>query len=105
MKEIEFELPCGKKAKLRELTGTDQINAYKKFIERPDKEKDSFQIWELIARCVEIDQKPIKSYEELLLQLNDKDLSILLLAYQQINMPSPEQIKRVTDFFVSTSKE
>jgi len=101
MKEIEFKLPSGKKVKMRESTGLDQLAARRRFIGKDEDEK-AMMVWEEIARCVvEIEGiKKVEGYEGLL-QLSNKDLVALLYAYNQINTPSTQEMEDLKSFFGS----
>lgn len=105
-KEIEFDLPSGKKVKMRESTGLDQLAARRRFIGQSDDEKANIP-WEEISNCIiEIEgMKSVKGYEQLL-QLTNKDLVALLFAYNQFNTPTEDEMKDLKSFFVSgkTSK-
>uniref|UniRef100_A0A7C6A8G2 Uncharacterized protein n=1 Tax=candidate division WOR-3 bacterium TaxID=2052148 RepID=A0A7C6A8G2_UNCW3 len=87
---------------MRECTGLDEFAAVRKFIGKAEDEK-VYQPWEIIARCiVELDgSKGCKGYEELL-KLSTKDLNVLLLAYNQLNTPTPEELKEIRGFFPTT---
>ncbi|MGB3341328.1 MAG: hypothetical protein WBB37_07600 [bacterium] len=99
-KEIEFTLPSGKKIRMRESTGLDQLAAKRRFIGKGDDEKANTP-WEEIANCIiEIEgMKSVKGYEQLL-QLTNKDLVALLFAYNQFNTPTEEEMKDLKSFFV-----
>jgi|GEM_PF-2079256 len=98
-KEIEFRLPSGKKVKMRESTGLDQLAARRKFIGKSDDDKANIP-WEEIALCIiEIEGlKSVKGFEQLL-QLTNKDLTALLFAYNQLNTPTDEEMKDLKSFF------
>jgi hypothetical protein len=105
MKEIEFVLPSsGKKIKMRESTGLDELTARRKFIGKSEDEKAN-QPWELIAKCItSIDgEKPPKGFEDLL-KLSTKDLNVLLLAFNNINLPTEQELKDLRGFFPQLSK-
>jgi hypothetical protein len=106
MKEIEFTLPSsGKKVKMRESTGIDELTARRKFIGKSEDEKIN-QPWELIAKCiVSIDgeKNPPKGYEDLL-KFTTKDLNVLLLAFNNINVPNEQELKDLRDFFPGLRK-
>ncbi len=99
MKEIEFKLPSGKKIRMREMTGLDQVTTIRKFIGKSDDEKD-LKAFNDIALCiVEIEGKPKpKGYEDLL-DLSNKDLAALLLAYNQLNTLTRKEIEELNGFF------
>lgn len=99
MKEIEFKLPSGKKVKMREMTGLDQVTTIRKFIGKSDDEKD-LKVFNDIALCiVEIEGKPKpKGYEDLL-DLSNKDMTALLMAYNQLNILTSKEIEDLNGFF------
>jgi len=101
MREIEFKLPSGKKVKMRESTGLDQLAARRRFIGKSDDEKTNVP-WEEISGCIiEIEgMKSVKGYEQLL-QLSNKDLTALLFAYNEFNTLTAEEMKDLKSFFVS----
>jgi len=101
MREIEFTLPSGKKVKMRESTGLDQLAARRRFIGKDADEKASIP-WEEISSCIiEIEgMKSVKGYEQLL-QLSNKDLTALLFAYNEFNTLTAEEMKDLKSFFVS----
>jgi len=105
MKEITFKLPSGKEVVMRESTGLDELVAAKKFTGKSDEDK-VYQPWELIAKCiVKLDNsdKSLKGYEDLL-KLSTKDLQILLLAFNQINVPTEQELKDLRSFFPGLSR-
>lgn len=101
LKEIEFTLPSGKKVKMRESTGLDQLAARRKFIGRDEVDK-GMVVWEEISRCIiELEGvKKVDGYEKLL-TLSNKDLTALLFAYNQLNTPTEEETKELVGFFGS----
>ncbi len=98
-KDKPFKLPSGKKVTMREMTGLDQLATIRKFIGKSDDEKD-FKVFNDIALCiVEIEGKPKpKGYEDLL-DLSNKDLTALLMAYNRLNILTPKEIEDLNDFF------
>jgi len=104
MKEIDFTLPSGKKVRLREWTGLDRLISLRKFIGKPEEEKNEWFIHELISQCiVSLDgfDKPPKGYEELI-KLSGKDLSVLILAFTELNTPTADELKEIRGFFPTT---
>lgn len=101
MKEIEFPLPSGKKVKMRESTGLDQLAARRRFIGKDEDEKNMLP-WEEISKCIiKIEGiKQINGYEDLL-PLTNKDLTALLWVYNQINTPTGEEMRDLKSFFDS----
>lgn len=101
MKEIEFKLPSGKKAKMRELTGLDQVATIRKFIGKSDEEKDLKTFNEIALCIVEIEglKKP-QGYEDLL-TLSNKDLTALVMAYNELNTLNAKEIEDLKSFFDS----
>ncbi len=98
MKKIEIILPSsGKRVVMREATGLDEWAASRKFLEKSDDEK-KMEPFELIARCIEIEEQKVSGYEELL-KLPSKDLEFLLLAYNRLNTLTQEEIKKLDNFF------
>jgi len=102
IKPIPFTLPSGKKIKMRELTGLDQVITIKRFIGKNQDEKEGFKTFDEIAQCiVEIDgMKKPQGYEDLL-TLSNKDLTALLLAYNELNTLNPKEIEDLKSFFDS----
>lgn len=101
MREIEFKLSSGKKVKMRESTGLDQLAARRKFVGADADEKTNIP-WEEISYCIiEIEGiKTVKGYEQLL-RLSNKDLTALLFAYNEFNTLTAEEMKDLKSFFVS----
>ncbi len=98
MRKVEVTLPSsGKKAVVREATGMDEFAAARKFLNADEAEKNMENL-EILARCTEIDGKPLGGYEELL-RLPSKDISFLFLVFRRLNTLSNEEVQRIDDFF------
>lgn len=99
-KEFDFTLPSGKIVRMRESTGLDQMAAESRFIGKPENER-LMKPWEDIAKCIlMLDGQPVSGYEQLL-PLTNKDLAMLLFAYQQINTPTAQEVEDLKSFFAS----
>ncbi|HEX7319719.1 MAG TPA: hypothetical protein VF399_05110, partial [bacterium] len=101
MNEIQLTLPSGKKVKMREMIGLDQVATIRKFIGKSEEEKELKTFNEVALCIVEIEgMKKPQGYEDLL-TLSNKDLTALLLAYNELNTLNPKEIEDLKSFFDS----
>ena len=106
MKTITFKLPSGTSVTMRECTGNDEFAAAQKFLgKKPDERQ--FESWDTIARTCSaiggIKPGPTGYEYEQILQLSTKDLKALLLAFNQMNAPTVEELEDVKSFFAPGS--